>query len=167
MAAAGRYDAGLAVSALGGTDEGVRERALQAAERLLNRPEPDGRTFAFGTRLVADSYLVTFLDLTDQTGCLDKMLTVAEDRRELAQSRQDALIAASNLVIVQSDDVKGRVHPRSRAFVDGDQDGSALDAETTNPHPLSTMRLDFGSASLRAAGLLLAHRSSITDDDKM
>jgi len=167
MAATGRYDAGLAVSALGGADEAVTERAVQARNRLLNRPEPDGQTFSFGTRMVPDSYLVTFLDKTDQEACLDKMLTVAADRREAAQNRQEALTAASNLVIDQSDDVKTRVHARSRAFVEGDQDGSFLDSETTNPHPLSTMMISLGSASLRAAGLRLAQYSVVTDDDRV
>lgn len=167
MAAAGRYDAGVAVSALGGTDEAVTERALQARDRLLNRPEPDGHTFSFGTRMVPDSYLVTFLDLTEQQACLDKMLTVAGDRREAAQNRQEALTAASNLVLDQNDDVKATVHARSRAFVEGAQDGSSLDAETTNPHPLSAMKVNLGSASLRAAGLRLAQCSAVTHDDRM
>jgi hypothetical protein len=167
MAAEGRYDAGVAVSVLGGTDEAVRGRALQARDRLLNRPEPDGHTFSLGTQMVPDSYLVTFLDLTDQQVCLDKMLSVAGDRREAAQNRQEALTAASNLVFDQSCDVKADVHKRSRAFADGGQDGSFLDAETTNPHPLSTMRVDFGSASLRAAGLRLAMCSAVTGDHRM
>ena len=77
------------------------------------------------------------------------------------------MTAASNLVLDQSDDVKRHVHARSRAFVNGDQDGSSLDAETTNPHPLSTMRINFGSASLRATGLRLAQCSAVTDDEKM
>jgi hypothetical protein len=81
--------------------------------------------------------------------------------------RQEALTAASNLVREQSDQVKAGVHARSRAFVDGDQDGSFLDAETTNPHPLSAMRVNFGSASLRAAGLRLAQYSAITANDRM
>lgn len=167
MAATGRYRAGLAVSELGEADEAVTERAVQARDRLLNRPEPDGQTSSFGTRLVPDSYLVTFLDLTDQQACLDKMLTLAADRRETAQNRQAALTAASNLVIDQTEDVKPHVHAHSRAFVDGDQDGSFLDSETTNPHPLSTMRISFGSASLRAAGLRLAQYSAVTDDHRM
>ena len=167
MAAAGRYDASMAVSALGGVDQGVTDRAVQARDRLLNRPEPDGRTFSFGTQMVPDSYLVTFLDLADQQACLDKMLTVAADRREAAPNRQEALTAAGNLVLEQSDHVKAGVHACSRAFVDGDQDGSILDAETTNPHPLSTMRVNFGSASLRAAGLRLAQCSAATDNDRM
>jgi hypothetical protein len=43
---------------------------------------------------------------------------------------------------------------------------SFLDDETTNPHPLSTMRIDFGSASLRAEGLRLAQCSAVTDDHR-
>jgi hypothetical protein len=167
MAAAGRYDAGVAISALGGVDQGVTDRAVQARDRLLNRPEPDGHTVSFGTQMVSDSYLVTFLDLADQRACLDKMLTVAADRREAAPNRQEALIAAGNLVGNQSDQVRAEVHARSRAFVDGDQDGSFLDAETTNPHPLSSMKVDFGSASLRAAGLHLAQCTAITGNDRM
>lgn len=166
MAASGRYEAGVAVSALGGIDKAVTERAVQARDRLLNRPEPEGRTVSFGTLMVSDSYLVTFLDQTDQQACLDKTLTIATDRREAAQNRQEALTAASNLVLDQRDDVKAAMHARSRAFVDGNEDGSFLDDETTNPHPLSTMRIDFGSASLRAGGLRLALCSAVTDDDR-
>ena len=167
MAAAGRYEAGLAVSMLGGIDEAVTGQAVEARDRLLNWPEPDGHSHAFGTTMVPDSYLVTFLGLTDQRACLDKVLTIAADRREAAQNRQDALTAASSLVCEQSDEVKADVHARSRAFVDGDQDGSFLDAETTNPHPLSSMKIDFGSASLRGAGLRLAQRSAVTCHDRM
>jgi hypothetical protein len=167
MAAAGRYEAGLAVSELGEIDQAVTERAIAARDRLLNRIEPDGHRHAFGTTMVPDSYLVTFLGLADQRACLDKMLTIAADRREAALNRQDALTAASNLVREQNDDVKADVHARSRAFVNGDQNGSSLDAETTEPHPLSSMKINFGSASLRAAGLRLAQCSAVTDDDRM
>ena len=41
--------------------------------------------------MVPDSYLVTFLSREDQRACAEKMLTVAEDRREAAPNRQDAL----------------------------------------------------------------------------
>ena len=117
--------------------------------------------------MVPDSYMVSFLDLADGRACLDKMLTVAEDRREAAQNRQETLTAASNLVLEETEDVKAHVHARSRPFVDGDQDGSFLDAESTNPHPLSEMRINLGSASLRAAGLRLALCSAVTDGDRM
>jgi hypothetical protein len=98
---------------------------------------------------------------------MDNMLAVAADRGEAAQNRQDALTAAINLVREQRDDFKAVAHALSRAFVDGDQDGSFLDSETTKPHPLSAMKIDFGSASLRAAGLRLAQCSAVTDDDRM
>ncbi len=90
MAASGRHEAGVAVSALGGIDKAVTERAVQARDRTLNRPEPDGRTVSFGTLMVSDSCLVTYLDQTDQQACLDKTLTIATDRRETAQNRQEA-----------------------------------------------------------------------------
>jgi hypothetical protein len=167
MAAAGRYEAGVAVASLGGTDDAVTERGIQARDRLLNRPEPDGHSMSFGSRMVPDSYLVTFLDPVEQQACLDKMLTVAEDGREAAPNRQDALTAAGNLVLNLSDDIKARVHMRSRPFVEGERDGSHLEDETTNPHPLSTMKIDFGSASLRAAGIRLAQFSAVTDDERM
>lgn len=88
-------------------------------------------------------------------------------RREASPNRQDALTAASNLIREQSDEVKADVHGRSRVFVDGDQDGSLLDSKTTNPHPLSAMKIDFGSSSLRAAGLCLAQYSAVTHDERM
>jgi len=94
------------------------------------------------------------------------MSGIAADRREAASNRQDALTAAGNLVLEQDDDVKAEVHARSRMFVGGGQDGSSLDAETTNPHPLSSMRIDLGSASLRAVGLRLAQCSATTQEDK-
>lgn len=166
MAAVGRYEAGVAVSTLGETDQAVTERAAQARDRLLNRPEPDGRTVSFGTLMVPDAYLIRFLDETNREACLEKMLAVAADRREAAHNRQDALTAAGNLVINQGDDVKALVHARSRAFVDGHEDGSFLDSEVTNPHPLSDIRVDFGSPSLRAAGLRLAECSTVTNDDQ-
>lgn len=167
MAAAGRYEAGLAVAKLGGIDEAVTERARQAMDRLLNRPEPDGYSVSFGTRMVPDSFLITFLGLPDQHACLEKTLTIAADHREAASNRQDALTAAGNLLLDQPDDVKTDVHARSRAFVDGDQDGSHLDGTTTNPHPLSAMKIDFGSASLRAGGLRLSQCSAVSREDKL
>ena len=167
MAGAGRYMAELALAKLGDTDRAVTERALEARDRLLSRAEPDGYSVSYGTRMVPDSYLVTFLDEPDQRACLEKMLTVAADRREAAPNRQDALIAASNLVLDMSDDVKASVHLRSRAYVEGDQDGSFLDTMITNPHPLSSMKIDMGSASQRAIGLRLCQYSAVTAEDKL
>lgn len=167
MASAGRYEAGLAVSELGQVDQAATERAISARDRLLDRPEPDGHSHAFGTTMVSDSYLITFVSHADQRLCLDKMLTIAADPGEAAANRQDALTAASNLVQMLSDDVRADVHARSRPFVDGDQDGSFMEAETTRPHPLSAMQIDLGPASLRGAGLRLAQCSAVTHDDRI
>jgi hypothetical protein len=165
MAEAGEYNAALAAAMLGDTDADVIQQAVAARDRLLDRPDPDGHSHAFGTTMVPDSYLVTVLGPADQQACLDKTLAVAEDRREAASNRQDALTAAANLVQAQPDGIKAGVHARSRAFVTGDHDGSALDDETTNPHPLSSFKVDFGSPSLRAHGLRLAQGSAVGDDD--
>lgn len=166
IATAGLYEAGLAVAALGGRDDMVTTRARQARDRLLNRPEPDGHTFQFMTQMVPDSYKVSFLGVEDRQACLEKTLTIASDRREAASNRQNALTAAANLVLGQPDNIKASVHQRSRSFVEGNQDGSALDDETTDPHPLSTFKVNFGPSSLRAAGLRLAQFSAVTDEDK-
>ncbi|MEX1008826.1 MAG: hypothetical protein WD271_13395, partial [Acidimicrobiia bacterium] len=166
MATAGRYDAGIAVAALGGNDELVIQRAIEARDRVLARAEPDEHTFSFGTNMVPDSYLVTFLAREDRRACLEKLLTIAEDPREAAPNRQEALIAACNLVVDEDEEYKEKLHIRSHAVADGHHDGSLLDAETTHPHPLSTMKIDFGSSSLRANGLRLAHFTAIRDDQK-
>lgn len=43
-----------------------------------------------------------------------------------------------------NDDIKADVHTRSRPFAEGHHDGSFLDAETTNPNPLSAMKVNLG-----------------------
>lgn len=163
--AADHYLPGLAVAELGDADEATIERAVQARDRLLNRAEPDGFSVSFGTNMVPDAYLVTFLDEPDRRACLEKMLAVAADHREAAMNRKDALAAASNLVTGMSDDVKASAHVRSRAFVEGDQDGSFLDESTTHPHPLSAFKIDMGARSLQAYGLRLSQLSAVTADD--
>lgn len=165
--AAEHYDAGIALATLGESDPATTERATQARDRMVQRAEPTGNGFSGGTNLVNDSYLVSkALGPVDQQTCLDKMLTVAEDHREAAPNRHEALAAASNLVIDQSDDVKSSVHVRSRAFADGSQDGSAYDDYVTNPHPLSSMRVNLGPATLGASGLDLALRSAVSREDR-
>ena len=166
MAADDRYEAGVTVATLGGTDQAVVERATQARDRLLNRSEPDGQGFGFGGRIVPDAYLVTFLSSAEQQKCLDTLLAVAADRREAAPNRQEALAAAANLVLELDNDIKADIHTSSRPFAEGHQDGSFLDADITNPHPLSAMKINLGTASLRAAGLHLARCSAVTRDDR-
>jgi hypothetical protein len=51
--------------------------------------------------MVPDSYQVRVLPVEDRRACLEKMLTVAADRREAASNRADALAAAGNLVVDQ------------------------------------------------------------------
>jgi hypothetical protein len=166
MATAGRFRADVAVAALGGDDHTATERAFAARGRLLARPEPNERTTDFGTQMVSDAYLVSSLTAIEQLPCLEKMLNVAEDRREFALNRQDALDAARNLVIDQDDHIKAQVHTRSREFVEGRQDGSYLDGEVSDPHPLSNFKVDFGSVSMRAVGVRLAQASVVTDEDR-
>ena len=165
--AAEHYKAGIALASLGETNPATTQRAIQARDRLVQRAEPTENGFSGGTNLVNDAYLVAMaLEPSDQQACLGKMLTVAEDRREAAPNRHEALAAAGNLVIDQGDDVKSSVHARSRAFADGTRDGSAFDDQVTNPHPLSSMKVDLGPATLRASGLDLALRSAVTEEDR-
>lgn len=166
MAGAGRYQAGIAMSALGGLESGGKTRAEQARDRLLSRPEPDGMTFSFGTTMVPDSFQVSFLDIADQQAVLNKLMSIAGDAREAAQNRQDALSAACNLVIDVPEDVKRQVHEQSRSFAAGENDGSFLDAETSDPHPLSMARINFGPVSLRPQGLRLALWSAVSFEEK-
>jgi hypothetical protein len=167
LAAFGRYGACLALALLEVPDEAVLEKAAATRDQLLARPEPDGQQYSFGTRLTSDGTLLSLLDADDRHACLSKLLGIAEDRRETAQTRQDALGAAFNILIAHDDaGLKTPIHQRIRPFVEGTQDGSALDAETTNPHPLSTFKVNFGSASLRPHGLRLADATSVTDDDR-
>jgi len=153
MADAGRYQASLAVAAFGHSNDAATTRALDAQDRILSRPDPTPHEVGFGSRLVPDSYLVSALPADDQRACLFKALTVAEDAREAALNRNDALTAARNLVLDQTDDVKADAHRRARAFVTGDRDGSYLDAEVGQHRPLSAFQPNLGPVTLRGHGL--------------
>jgi hypothetical protein len=122
----------------------------------------------FGDKSIAfDSYLVVdVLGSADQQACLDKVLNIAGNRGETAPTRQHALKAATALVCEQDQETKSRIHERSRAFAVGTEDGSALDMETTNPHPLNTVKIDFGSPSLQSDGLQLAGSSATTPNER-
>ncbi len=116
--------------------------------------------------MASDGTLLSLLEADDRLACVAKLLDVAENRREVAETRQDALDAIFNILLGHDDGTpKSLIHRRVRLFVEGSQDGSALDAETTNPHPLSTLKVSFGSASLRPQGLRLADATSVTDAD--
>ncbi|WP_344949142.1 hypothetical protein [Actinomadura miaoliensis] len=143
----------------------VRERAEQARDRILNRLEP-APGHAERILVVSDSYLVSGLSTADQRACLEKLLDVAEDVRELATNRQSALTGARNLVAPQPEEVKRVVFSRSSAFVLGKRNGSRFDELMGNSHPLSWFKADAGSASLRGHGLRLAMASATTDHQR-
>ncbi|MEU7226764.1 hypothetical protein [Streptomyces chrestomyceticus] len=144
----------------------VRERAEQARDRILRRSDPDPHRTAFGTRLVRDAYLVSSLDAEIREVCLDKLISIASDRREVAVNRKDALAGARNLVIGMPADVRRKTFRTAEPFVLGEQDGSHLDDEVAGtPHPLSSFKVSLGSASLRGHALRLAATSAVTSDE--
>jgi hypothetical protein len=147
-------------------DPAVRENALRARDRILAMPEPEPGYTEFGTRMVTDAYLVHALGEDDRRACLNKLLRVAEDPREAATNRQEALDAARNLVIGEEPSVKNMVFGRSQEFVSGHRDGSAHDDLTGPAHPLSAFRISIGTATLRGHGLRLAAAAADNDDER-
>lgn len=165
LAEGGHRDAQIAQQALlaeglDASDPAVVLRAEEARDRILERPEPDGRTFGLATNLVPDSYQVGLLDSSTQANCLTKLMGIAQDPHETAGTRQEALTAARNLVLSQTHAVRETVFSEARRFVRGELDGSALDDMTGTPHLLSRFKVNLGSASLRGRGLLLAQASA-------
>ncbi|MFM9709081.1 hypothetical protein [Streptomyces galilaeus] len=145
----------------------VHGRAKTARDRILSRPEPEPNSMSLGSTMVPDSAMVCHLASDDQRACLEKLLTVASDRRELASNRQDALIGARNLVVDQELEAKRTTFRASQPFVLGALDGSRLDDEFTGPaHPLSTLKINLGSASLRGHALHLAAASATTAEEQ-
>lgn len=145
----------------------AQEAARQAGDRILSRPEPIPGQVTYGSTMVTDAYLAGLLNEPDRLACIEKLLDVAEDAREAAMNRQDALTAATNLVIDVAPAVRTSVFPRSVPFVAGDRDGSAYDDEVTNPpHPLSSYRTFMGTATLRGHGLQLAGAAARDDEDR-
>lgn len=141
----------------------VRERAEQARTRILQHPEPIPGVAELGTRLVSDSYLAGKLGEENRAECLDKLMSIANDVREVATTRKDALIGIRNLVADLPVDVQRQVFGTAKGFAVGDQDGSHLDDQLTGtPHPLSSFKISGGSASLRGEALLLAAASATT-----
>jgi hypothetical protein len=167
LAQQGGYLTDVVCSEIDPTHPSVRDRAEQARDRILNRPAPEPGHAELGTAMVTDSYLASSLADEDQEACLRKLLDVAGDPREVASTRQDALVGASNLVIEQSPDVKHETFQKSLAFVLGEQDGSHLDDELTGEsHPLSSFRFNGGPASLCGHGLRLAAASATTIEEQ-
>jgi hypothetical protein len=116
--------------------------------------------------MVTDSCLAGLLDESDRTACVDKLLVVAEDAREAAVNRQDALMAAANLVMDAGPAVRASAFKRSVPFVYGDRDGSAHDEVAGPAHPLSFLRVSIGTATLRGHGLRLAVAAASNDADR-
>ncbi|MDQ0750406.1 hypothetical protein QF034_004637 [Streptomyces africanus] len=161
----GLYLADVARSLVDPGHDAVRKRAEQARDRILQRPDPEPGRAEFGTRLVPDSYLLGCLDAQVRTVCLDKLMAIASDGREVATTRRDALIGIRNLVVDLPADLQRQVFDKAQGFVLGQQDGSYLDDEATGtPHPLSSVKISMGSASLRGEALLLAAASATTPE---
>jgi hypothetical protein len=145
----------------------AQEAARTARDRILARPEPTPGQTTFGSTMVTDAYLAGLVDEPDRTACIEKLLGIAEDTREAAVTRQDALTAVANLVLDTDPAIRGRVYPRTMPFVTGDRDGSAYDDEVTGPnHPLSFARMSIGTATLRGHGLRLAVTAARDDADR-
>ncbi|WP_326920442.1 hypothetical protein [Actinophytocola sp.] len=166
LAEQGRYLADVVLSDLDPKYPLVSQHAEQARSRILQRPDPNPTQVSFGTSLVSDAYLTRTLSAEQTRACLDKLMSIATDPREAASNRQDALTAASNLVLEQEPAVKAETFALARGFVTGDHDGSHLDELTGEPHPLSAFKITMGSASLRGPGLRLAHKSATTADEQ-
>ncbi|WP_159026413.1 hypothetical protein [Streptomyces vietnamensis] len=139
----------------------VREQAHRARDRILGHPDPDPHRVEFGTRMVPGSFLVCFLDKEDRNRCLAKLMEVADDPREAAFNRQDALTGTRNIVIQQTTAARSTTFQFSKAFVLGERDARHLDDKVTGKHhPLSSAQISSASASLRAKGLRLAAASA-------
>ena len=98
--------------------------------------------------------------------CLERLLNAAEDRGEASPNREQALIGVRNLVSDVDELTRKDVFERSKAFVLGERDGSHLDDFITNPHPLSTMQVNLGKATLRGEGLVLAAAAAEGPDER-
>jgi len=156
----GRYLADIVLESIDPGHALVQERARAARESILARPDPDPGHVAFGTGIVREAYLASLLPPAEARDCLDKLMVVASDPREVASNRQDALTGARNLVLGQPAEVRADIFEQARPFAVGDRDGSALDDFTGEPHPLSAAKINMGSASLRGDGLRLAHAAA-------
>lgn len=166
MDEAGVQQAVVAACSLGIKTSTTTTRAQEAAARIRNRPAPDPSMFRLGSQVVSDSYLVSMLAPEEAPACLGRLLNAAEDRGEASPNRQQALIGVRNLVGDVDEATRKNVFERSKAFVVGEQDGSHFDDFITNPHPLSTMQVNLGKATLRGEGLLLAAAAAEGPDER-
>ncbi|WP_051967378.1 hypothetical protein [Kitasatospora mediocidica] len=144
-------------------------RAEQARDRILQRPAPTPGVAQIGTALVPDSYQVSRareLNDDDRKACLDQLLAIAGDPREVATTRQQALTAARNLVMDRPEQDRRHVFQAITGLVLGDNSASYLgEVLTDSPHPLSAFRVNIGSASLRGPALALAAAAASSPDE--
>jgi hypothetical protein len=166
LADAGVDDAAIACARLGSVTQTVTTAAEAAERRILERPPPDGMTFSFGTRMGQDAYLTTFLTTERRRACLAKLQTIAEDRREAATNRYDAVNAASLIASELPKDDKRAFFVWTRQFVSGEQDGSMLDDQVTNPHPLSSFKVSIGESTLVGIGIDAASYSAQSIEER-
>jgi hypothetical protein len=166
LAEDGRYLADTVRSRIEPDHPAFIQSAEQARDRILNRPDPVPGQAAIGTMMVADSHLAGSLSVEDQKACLHKLLAIAGDPREVASNRQDALTAARNVVVDQPGQVKQETFATCTPFVLGEQTGSHLDEYAGEAHPLSSFKINMGSASLRGQGLQLAAASATTPEQQ-
>ncbi|MFD9367481.1 hypothetical protein ACFWA6_07190 [Streptomyces sp. NPDC060020] len=163
LATAGRHLTDIALS------RGTRPSARADQRRAGPRPDPvqarsQPHHTAFGTRLVSDSFLVCRLDKARRQQCVDALMTIAAERGETADSRRDALTGILNLITELPAEYGKKVFHWVKDFVLGTQDGSHLDGEVTGtPHPLSSLRISLGPASLRGPALKLAQACAPDD----
>ncbi|MGW1769859.1 hypothetical protein ACWCQL_38160 [Streptomyces sp. NPDC002073] len=168
LADADTYTAALALCQVAPAHPTVQAKAQAARDRILSRPAPDPHTTAIGTQLANDAFLVSELDEPSRQRCADKLMEIASDKRETADSRRTALIGLRNLITELPPAYKTATFDRAKAFVLGEQDGSHLDHEMTGaPHPLSWARFSFGPSSLRGPAVKLAHAAAQHDDEHL
>jgi hypothetical protein len=165
IAATGQRMAQLALAEVKPDHPDVATYALAARDQILGRPQAVPNTASIGTGLTTLSGLVRFLSVQDRQQCVDKLLSVATDRNEPALNRQEALTALRGLSADLPEPARARVFAMAQQFASGTQDGSALDDFTAIPHPLSAIRINLGSASLRGHGLLLATAVATAPDE--
>lgn len=159
-----KYLAVLALSQVVPDHPTVLAAAQKAHDRILFRPEPVPHTTSIGDQLVNDAFLVCHLDESSRRCCADRLMEIASDRREIADARRNALIGLHNLIADMPRADRTAIYHQAKPFILGEQDGSHLDSEMTGtPHPLSVVRISFGTASLRGPALKLAHRAAELD----
>ncbi|MFD0304047.1 hypothetical protein [Streptomyces sp. NPDC127119] len=162
----GLYLADIALMAIAPEYPAVLKNAEKARDRILRRSAPEPGHAELGTRLVEDSYLVGSLHINARKTCLERLMDIAADPREIAMARQDAITGAGNLVIDLPIEVQRQTFLVAKEYALGRRDGSYLDGEVTgSSHPLSSFKFSGGSASLRGKGLRLTEVSATEPED--